>query len=277
MKKLLLLIAFLPTIFSCEAIWNHDGPTQLLMDIFKIARVKNTNTIEAAIKRTSSWIRPKFMERWHAYKVLDKGQRVELIKLIKHSDLAMVKLPKLNHYNIVVILGGATARAEIRVDLLIKLAKEGITFDKIYLFGSTRNLKDGSNEDKKIVPILKEKNSKIEEIAMVEYLWQQATKPESLEFLPVSIFKAGKKPDGTRAGLAETLSIMIKNTEIAKGTSFLFISNNPYICFHDAIAKRILKPYKVSVETVGAAMGEDTAENILDSVARCLINIDPEI
>ncbi len=272
MKKLLCLIVFLPTLFSCDAIW-HNGATKLLDRIFEIARIKDVNSIEKAIARSNLWIRPALLERWHAYYLLDRGQRGEFAKLFQDSDLAKVKWPKLRHYDVVVILGGAAARAQIRVNFLIKLANAGITFDKIYLLGSTRKLKDGSGEDKELVPILMANQLKADEMAMVEYLWQQTIKPESLSLIPVTSFKAVEHVDGTRAGLADTLALVIKHTKITKGESFLLISNNPYVCLHDAIAKKQLKHYEVTIETVGDAMGEDPVEHVLDSVAKCLLNM----
>jgi hypothetical protein len=141
MKKLLGILIFWPVIFGCESIWDN-GPTQLLKEIFAITKIKDTEDLEKAIKKsTFRWIRPKFMERWHSYSLLDKSQRNELEKLIKNSDLAKVKMPKKNHYDVVVVLGGVAERVQMRINFLINLHNQGVTFDKIYLLGSTRNIK----------------------------------------------------------------------------------------------------------------------------------------
>ena len=87
MKKLLLLLLLLLTkhnSFSCNAIWkagaeNDSGPTQLLKDIFEITNIKNNGSLENAVRQTQfKWLRPQFMERWHHYRLLDKGQKEAL-------------------------------------------------------------------------------------------------------------------------------------------------------------------------------------------------------
>jgi hypothetical protein len=84
MKKILLALTFISSIFSCEAIWNN-GPTQLLKDIFKIMDVSGVETLETAVQQSNfRWIRPKGLERWDVYSLLDNTQRVALTKKIKH-------------------------------------------------------------------------------------------------------------------------------------------------------------------------------------------------
>ena len=57
----------------------------------------------------------------------------------------------------------------------------------------------------------------------------------------------------------------------------MLVTNNPYICMHDAVAKKVLEPYEVNVETVGAAMEGEELEDVLDSIARCLYNLQPSL
>ena len=71
---------------------------------------------------------------------------------------------------------------------------------------------------------------------------------------------------------------MVKDGQNLKGKSFLFVSDNPYICFQDAIAKKTLTPYGIEVETVGEGVNnqkmlDEKIENVLHSVARCLTNV----
>ena len=82
--------------------------------------------------------------------------------------------------------------------------------------------------------------------------------------------------------LKRFLEEMVKNSKDVDGKSFLFISNNPYIGFQDAVAKKILKSYKIEIETVGEGirnendldqpLEEERVENVLDSIAKCLTN-----
>jgi len=273
MKKLLLAVLFLPTIFACEAIWNN-GPTQLLRDIFSITKTEGVDDLSTATKQSNSrWLRPKGSELWEIYSILDDSQRTKLTKKIKQSALAKAKMPTKKHYDVVVVLGATTGQVKTRIDFLVRLAERGITFDKVYLFGSTRDLNTGPELDRQMAAILKAQNINATEMAMLEYLWQQAVKPESLQALPVVSFQSGQHPDGTRANMVDILKVMINSIDNIKGKNVLFISNNPHICFQDAVVKRVLSPYGVFIETVGDAMSKESMENVLDMTARCLTNI----
>ena len=281
MKKLLLLLLplLVHTSFSCDAIWKignggDSGPTQLLKDVFEITKIKNNGNLENAVRQTQfKWLRPKFMERWHHYRLLDKGQKRDLEKLIRDSVLAKEKMPKRKHYDTVIVCCGWSAVAQRRIDFLVKLYKQGFTFDKFYLLGCERSLKSGPEEEKKLIPLLKQKNIALEEVAMVEYLWQQTPMPESLKTFPIKLYKASKRSYGVRPTLYDALMVMVNNAKITKGESFLLITNNPYICMHDAVAKKVLAPYEVNIETVGAAMEKESPEDVLDSIARGLYNL----
>lgn len=283
MKKILLLLVLLPATFACNAIWKvgpaaDSGPTQLLKDIFTITKIKNDDNLENIIKQTSfKWLRPKFMERWHSYCLLDRGQKRELAKLIKNSVFYKEKLPKRKHYDALFLCCGLCCNMQKRIDFLIKLHNQGITFDKIYLLGTTHHLRNGHDEEKKLVPILNQKNINLNEMAMAEYLWQQTPMPDSLRLIPVESFKAVRHSDGFSSKMHCALKVMVNSIKITKGKSFLFVTNNPYICMHDAIAKNALAPYEVNVETVGAAMESEQLEVVLGRIARCLYNLQPDL
>ncbi len=274
MKKFWVILAFVNTLFCCEAIWNN-GPTNLLKDIFTITETNGVETLESAIKQSNfRWIRPKGLERWDVYSLFDNAKRCALTKKINGSALAKEKMPIKKHYDGVVVLGATTSRVKARIEFLIRLHKMGITWDKIYLLGSTRDLKIGNEADQEMAKVLAAKNSVPTEMNMMNDIWQQTTMPESLKAIAVVSIQSGERPDGTRANTEDTLVDMVKGTHNVKGMTFLFISNNPYICYQDAVAKRVLEKYDVVIETVGEAMApKETMENVVDTVARCLTNI----
>lgn len=273
MKKILTIISFISATFCCEAIWDN-GPTQLLQDIFKITETQGVETLETAIEQSKfKWIRPKKLELWHAYSILDNTQRCALIKKIKDSDLAKEKMPKKQHYDVVIVLGAATSRVKARIEFLLKLYKMGIAWDKVYLLGSTRNLKIGNGTDQQIARILESNGISPTEIEMVKYIWQETEMPESLRAIPIQSIQADAHSDGTRAELTDTLAELLKVVGDVQGKNFLFIANNPFICFLDAEAKRALEKSGVNVETVGEEMKAESMENVLDAVVRCLINM----
>lgn len=273
MKKILFLLAFLPAIFGCEMLWNK-GPTQLLEEIFKIVKIKNGSDLENAISQsTSKWIRPKFMASWHAYSLLDRKQRTELSDLLKRSDLTKGKMPRLKHYDAVVIIGCSATHVQNRINFLIKLHNLGITFDKIYLLGLRSDLKIGADADEKMAPTFNKEKAVLEKITKVEYLWHQTPKPESLKSIPFKSFKTRKDSGSTKTSTEAILELMLSD-ECAKGKNFLFISNSHNICYHDAMVKKALEPYEACIETVGDAMMQDeTTEKALVSVAKCLFHM----
>lgn len=274
MKKFLIVLTFVSTIFSCEAIWNN-GPTQLLKDIFKIMNVSGVEKLETAVKQSNfRWIRPKGLERWDIYSIFDNEQRATLSKKIKYSSLAKEKMPLKKHYDAIVVLGATASRVKSRMEFLTRIYKAGITCDKIYLLGSTRDLKIGTEADKEMAKSLKAKSAETTEMAMMKEFWQQNVVLNSIEHITVVAIQSGERPDGTRAKTEDTLRDMAKDFGDVQGKNFLFISDNPYICYQDAVAKKILVPYGVNIETVGAVMtSQESMENVLDTVARCLTNI----
>ncbi len=283
MKKIFLFLFLLSSTFACNAIWKvgpgaDSGPTQLLKDIFSITKIKNDGNLENIIKQVIfRWTRPTFMQGWHRYCLLDSAQKRELADLIKNSILYKEKLPKQKHYDALVLCYGKYSNIQKRIDFLIKLHNQGITFDKIYLLGSKRSLKNGPDEEKKFIPILKQKNVKLNEMELINYLWQETPMPDSLRLIPVESFKAVKRSHDFSSKMHYTLKVMVDSIKITKGKSFLFVTNNPYICVHDAIAKNALAPYEVNVETVGAAMESEQLEVVLGRIARCLYNLQPDL
>lgn len=260
-------------IFGCEAVWNN-GPTQLLRDIFKVTETSGVEQLETAVEQSKfKWSRPKKLELWHFYSILNRPQRMALTKIIKHSDLAKEKLPTKQHYDAVVVLGAATSRAKIRIEFLIKIYNMGITWDKVYLLGSTSDLRTGKGTDRQVAEVIENNGIAPTEIEMVKYTSQEIKMPESLRAIPLQPIQAGERADGSRAELEDTLAELLKVAGDIQGKSFLFIANNPFICFLDAEAKRVLEKSGVNIETVGEEMRAEPMENVLDSVVKCLINI----
>ncbi|MEI6628123.1 MAG: hypothetical protein WCN27_01775 [Alphaproteobacteria bacterium] len=155
MKKLAVLVAILPAVFGCEAIWNN-GPTQLLRDIFEISEIDNVDDLKFATQQANfRWIRPKGYERWHIYSILNDSQREKLTKIIKKSALAKAKMPTKKHYHAVVVLGATTARVKKRMEFLMQLANHGVTWEKVFLLGSTRDLNVGTEQGQRMEIFLK--------------------------------------------------------------------------------------------------------------------------
>lgn len=267
-------MAFASTLFSCETIWNN-GPTQLLKDIFTITGTSGVENLETAVKQSNfKWIRPKGLERWDVYSLFDDAQRAKLTGIVKKSCLAKTKMPTKKHYDAVVVFGATTPRVQDRIGFLMKIHQQGITWNKVYLLGATRDLKIGNEADKTVAKVLEAKGVAATEMTMMNEIWQQTPKPDSFKDIPTISIQSGQQPDGTRASTEDTLREMTKDFGDVKDKDFLFLSNNPYIPYQDAVTKKVLGQYGMSIETVGEAMtATTTMENVLDTVARCLTNI----
>ena len=279
MKKILFVLVITHSLFSSEAIWNN-GPTQLLKDIFAIMGIEGVENLETAARQADfRWSRPKNLEYWDFYTLSEGDQRKALVKKIKESALVKAKIPSKKHYYAVVVLGATAGTVKARIAFLLGLYdKAGISFDKIYLLGSTRDLKVGNKSDKEMVKTLEKKGLATTEIEMMNEIWQQTQMPDALKQIPVVQVQAGERSDGMRASTEDTIMEMVKDGQNLKGKSFLFVSDNPYICFQDAIAKKTLTPYGIEVETVGEGVNnqkmlDEKIENVLHSVARCLTNV----
>jgi len=90
--------------------------------------------------------------------------------------------------------------------------------------------------------------------------------------IPIESYQANYHTDRAKPMTEDVIKVILLNNLSVNGKSFLFISSNPYICYHDAVAKKVLKPHGVTVETVGDTQHQPV-ENVLDTVARCLINL----
>ncbi|MCX7343363.1 MAG: hypothetical protein NT128_04385 [Proteobacteria bacterium] len=252
--RLLLMLVILSSIFSSEIIWKN-GPTELLKEVFKITKVKESDDLECLISQTSSkWVRPTFMESWHAYSFLNKGQKKELVKLFENPDFAKERLPKQTHYDAVIIMGFNPQRLQKRINFLIKLHNQGITFGNIYLLGTSNDLKIGGP---------------IEEKMKIEYLWYHTPKPDALNHVKVTALMVCRNTSGFDATSNDLVMKMAAQKDV-KEKNFLLISSDSYILNQDAGVKKVLDAYGVTLETVCPAMQGESPDSVLKNIAKCL-------
>ncbi len=266
--KLLLLLVILPGIFGSEIIWKN-GPTDLLREIFKITEIKNVEDLESVVSQTTSkWLRPRFMEKWHGYSLLDKHRKEELTKLIRASDLAKERPPLQKHYSAAIIMGYSKERVQKRINYLINLCEQGIVFDKIYLLGATRKFKISTEVGQSASPNFYKKGVSIED------LWDQASKSELFKKIPTEIIKIHKistKFGATSEKLLKT--VMERYNGETKGKKILIIADGRSAGSRASLAERALEPYEVELETVWQASSIDgeSIEDILVGIAKCLL------
>lgn len=271
-----LVICALQNIYGCEAIWNN-GPSELLMNIFKVLEVDSVNDLAAAKELSHKKMkRPKGKERWENYQTVTDLQKEKLKPVLFNSALVMRVSPSKNIYDSVAVFGATVTRVKSRLNYFVELINNGLIFNKtVYLLGSDRDLRSGNLEDQIYSNQLVQKGINPTEMQMMICLWEEMKEKHSaLKEVRVIFVEARKKTGANRPSTIDNLEEIVKLAQDIDGKNFLFISNNPYIAYQDAVCKKVLKKYGAIVETVGDAASEnESVENILDSVAMTLYNI----
>ncbi len=268
--RLLLMLAILPGIFGSDVVWKN-GPTDFLREIFKITEIKNVYDLESAVSQTTSkWLKPKFMQKWHGYSLLDKCKKEGLTKLIMGSELAKGRQPKQKHYDAAIIIGYRKERIQKRINYLIKLCEQGIVFDRIYLLGSTRNLKISTEVGKSSSSTFSKKNVPIED------LWDEVAKPNSLKKVQVEIIKIHKILTEFGATSAKLLrTVMERYNGETKGKKFLIVTDGRSACSRASLSEKVLEPYEIELETVWQAcsIDDESIEDVLVGISKCLLHL----
>lgn len=278
MQRILLALAlcFSSQIIACEALWNN-GPSQLLREIFTALELQGVDNLETAREAAKKHLmRPKDKERWEVYKTVSDAQKEQLRPLL--FDSAMVKrvLPSRSDYDAAAVFGATITRVTNRLEYLCKLLANGLKVQTIYLLGSDRDLRAGNLDDQSYAIKLVNRGIEPSEMQMMICLWENLKqKYPKLQDMRVILIKANKKPNGKRASTIDNLEAMLKLNQNISNQHILFISNNPYIAYQDSVCKKVLQKTGVIFETVGdAASTNETVENILDSIAMTLDNVE---
>lgn len=270
-----LVICAFHNIYACEAIWNN-GPSELLINIFKVLEVDSVNDLAAAKELSHKKMkRPTDKERWEKYRTVTDLQKEKLKPILFNSALSVRVMPSKNVYDSVAVLGATVTRFKNRLNFFVELMKNGLQFKTVYLLGSDRDLRSGNLDDQIFSNKLVQKGINPTEIQMMILVWEDMKgKIAALKEVRVIFVNSSKKADGKRPGTIDNLEEMVKLSQDIDGKNLLFVSSNPYIAYQDAVCKKFFKNYGTTVETVGDAISEnETIENILDSAAMTLYNI----
>lgn len=265
--RILLFLIISQVAYCSEVIWQNNKPTEFLIEVFKITELKDVNNLAAAADQSNAkWVRPKFMESWHAFSLLDAKKKTALNDVIKKSVLTQEKPPKKQYYDVVIVLGCFPDRLTRRLNYLIELHERGVRFGKICLLGMTRYIKTGSGFDKEIeLP-----NNSNKELSSIEILWNQLEKSEELKQIPVEILTTQKKLEGYGAASEKLLRRMARTSAVS-GMTCLVVSDGCYGCNQGALVERILEKFEVTVETVwDKSEVEYGVEVVLDCIAKGL-------
>jgi hypothetical protein len=230
---------------------------QPLLQLLEITRVSHEGSLDSIVAATQkAWLRPTRKERWEIEDTFQK-QRPQVIQLARELGFIDSIYPSRQRYAYCLLLGGMSARMEIRLKTLIHLWEKGIRFEKCVFLVSERPL------DPKVehLPCKTEREA-------ARYLWTHAELPEELRALEVEFIHCPMQglsrptmEDVTRAWLAQ---------HPGPGKC-LAIANQPF-CLPLGVAIQTHLPKGFCLEIVGEGVNEEEVNGavLLDSIARWL-------
>lgn len=241
-------------------------------------------TLQQLVDATQKeWLRKPGSERWQIEEKFPE-LRTKIIGALDEIGLFTEIKPSDKKYSYCLILGATVQRVRTRLAYAIALYNAGIHFDRIIFLGGQRPLDANIESAAMLVdPANGELSIRADwqqpaplpttEYGMMKLVYDQADMPAAFASIPVTFIDSPmqQKPDGTLA--RPTTGDTIKDwlaTEPKTG-SCLFISNQPYVGYQDAVARTFM-PATFGVETVGPRVDKDDelVAVLLDTMARWL-------
>lgn len=119
------------------------------------------------------------------------------------------------------------------------------------------------------------------EIDLGEFTWEQVELPSELRALNPLFIKARKKPTATRAQTEDCVKEFVETQDIPQGSTFLIISENPYIYYQKKVTELMFKKLgyehkNLHFEAVGKGMSTNSTHPfiiiglLMDNLARTL-------
>ncbi len=254
---------------------SKSRPTPALQSLLKLMEVDHDGSLASIVDKTQeTWLRAPNKERWDMEETATE-KRAEALKLLDQLGCIKEAPPTKKEYDYAVLLGAAVHRVRTRLSYLLDLHKAGTVFKKVIMLGGARPL-DPNIESEDILRDFKYKNSKetweltgplpTTETEMIRMVYDQMKIPDNLSF---TIFNTPMMDNGTRRpNTGDTIKTWLSSKpEVGL---CLFISNNPFIGYQDAVA-RFVMPKEFVIETAGACASVDEKLSVhLDNLARWL-------
>lgn len=255
---------------------DHGEITHEVKDLLELTHVESDGTLTDTIEQTQKhWLRKPGQERWDIEQyVTDNERQIRSI----FDSLGMVKalVPQYQEYDYVFILGALFGRIKTRLDYAIELFQQGIRFKKLVFLGGARPVvpKQGENLENyaKVLGLDQINDDEPQtEAEIMKLVYNYAQMPEGMKDIPVEFIDVPMVT--TDSGVRRPATEDIINGWLAGNQPSgrcLFISNQPYVGFQDAVVKTYM-PDTFTTETVGsAALPSLNIGIILDNVARWL-------
>lgn len=258
---------FCIAIFSQCTLWG----TSLLVDekgvisselkaLVELFPVEYDGSIPSLVAATQSHWMQKGRKRWEFNPIIppDAAQYLCCVKMLDcHDDI----LPKKKQYDYAVLLGATVPRMRSRLDFLIRNWAQGVRFYKLVFLCSKRPIDPLA--DGRIAQYTEEEAgmSLIQEIIPDDIL-------SNIQLTCISVPLENKDEKSVFPNTADTIASWLKSSPTPGNC--LFISNQPYIHYQDAIVGSML-PKHFIFETVGPmSILEVPASILLDTVAKWL-------
>jgi hypothetical protein len=280
-RLLLLIIIAYNSFYAMEkskesqitAIFNADNKTkpaiQALLKAFKLEATTPQEIVQAT---QAAWLRPADKERWQVLEDKYKDRKNELIPLLKNAQLVDEIVPAQKQYDYLIIMGALYERARKRTEYAVNLWDQGIRFKEIIVLGSERKLDPQQEPASSFAGTDQVPTTEYE---MLKWVFNTIQIPTEMRQTKTTFINSPNTIDEKtgkvkRATTADSIATWLA-TQPTPG-SCLVISNQPYIGYQDAVAKKYL-PKTFSIQTCGEALDEeDRMLEILDALARWIFN-----
>ncbi len=258
MRKLFFL--FMMAFMSVYGNWE---PSQPLLDLLEAMEVSHDGTLSSIVEATQKkWIRPAGKERWEIADLSAK-EREKVIFHAERLGFFQERWPERKEYEYVLLLGATVFRMQKRIETMIRLWESGVRFHQIVILTGDRKL------DPRVEALTEICETESE---AAKALWKLAPIPDDMAAVPVIFIASPMIETGgikRRPATGDTISSWL-STHPKEG-SCLFISNQPYCLYQDAVVRKMM-PKGYFIETVGdeAEGSRQSAAVILDTIARWL-------
>lgn len=256
MRKLILSFLFLLTTFVHAA---EEVITPELLSLLDHFHLKHDGTLASITEVTQkAWLRPKGKERWETIDPFTDADRQAVLAYYIQTGKFDEKLPSHNNYSAGVICGSTTFSMQKRIDFFVRLAQEGLQASKVVLLSGARAL------DPEVDRILE--GCQTEGDAFLA-LWKATPLHHLFAYqnlqMPLIELENGSF---RRPTTYDTFQFWLLTKP--QGPA-LIVTNQPYCCYFEAIAKWALPP-ELEVEIVGDSTQPKFQKTsaLLDNLAR---------
>jgi hypothetical protein len=269
---------------------KHGKPCQALIELLYATTqgLKKVPCTEFTLPRIvdvtqKEWLRPHGSERWEIQETAYANRDV-LIDLLDQLCLFNEINPHKQHYNYCFVLGAIAPSVRGRLCYIFKLWDAGVRFDNLIFLGSERPLdaqKDSAavllDRSQTILPIrcdwTQTNGLPTTEVEMMKFIFGQATLPSGFDQINIQFISTPMKEneDGSvrRPNTGDTIAQWLSTDPILG--SCLFISNQPYVGYQDAVIRTYM-PSAFEVDVVGSCANpqKQNIDVVLDTLARWL-------